>query len=104
MYELVTEHTHLVLEWFAEEARRVEAEAIQHEQALCQRKDEHCDSRHPTWAWIEKSMSDVKKNVKAIIDRLLDDMEITTMDETMQWVNYDRMQFNWQEIKSSYKD
>jgi hypothetical protein len=48
-------------------------------------------------------MSDVKKNVKAIIDRLLDDMEITTMDETMQWVNYDRMQFNWQEIKSSYE-
>ena len=47
-------------------------------------------------------MSDARETVEAIIDRLLDDMEITTMDETMQWVNYDRMQFNWQEIKSSY--
>jgi len=47
-------------------------------------------------------MSDMREDVEAIIDRLLDDMEITTRDETMQWVNYDRMQFNWQEIKSPY--
>jgi hypothetical protein len=48
-------------------------------------------------------MSDMREDVEAIIDRLLDDMEITTRDEMMQWVNYDRMQFNWQEIKSPYK-
>jgi len=48
-------------------------------------------------------MSDVRDAVEAIIDRLLDDMEIAMRDETTLQVNYDRMQFNWQEIKSPYK-
>jgi hypothetical protein len=44
-------------------------------------------------------MSDVREAV----NRLLDNMEIATRDETTPQVNYDRMQFNWQEIKSPYK-
>jgi hypothetical protein len=48
-------------------------------------------------------MSDVREAVETIIDRLLDDMEITTRVETMPQVNYDRMQFNWQKVKSPYK-
>jgi len=48
-------------------------------------------------------MSDIRKAVEAFIDRLLDDMEIATRDETMPQVNHDGMQFNWQKVKSPYK-
>jgi len=48
-------------------------------------------------------MSDARKAVEAIIDRLLDDMEIATRVEKTPQVNYDRMQFNWQKVKSPYK-
>jgi len=44
-------------------------------------------------------MSDVREAV----NRLLDNMEIATRDETTPQVNYDRMQFNWQKVKSPYK-
>ena len=52
---------------------------------------------------MKKSMSDVRKTVEAFINRLLGDMEIVTRDETMPWVNHDRMQFSWQKVKSPYK-
>jgi len=48
-------------------------------------------------------MSEAREAVETIIDRLLDDMEITTRVETTPQVNYDRMQFNWQKVKSPYK-
>jgi len=44
---------------------------------------------------MKKSMSDARKTVEAVIDRLLDDMEIATRDETMPRVNHDRKQFSW---------
>ena len=40
-------------------------------------------------------MLDVREAVEAIIDRLLDDMEIATRDETIPRVNHDRKQFSW---------
>ena len=48
-------------------------------------------------------MSDARECVEAIIDRLLDEMELEAKIEMREQVNYDRMQFNWQEIKSSYE-
>ena len=48
-------------------------------------------------------MSDAREAVETIIDRLLDDMEIATRDETTPQVNHDGMQFNWQKVKTPYK-
>jgi len=48
-------------------------------------------------------MSDVWEAVEAIIDRLLVDMEIATRVEMVPQKNYDRMQFNWRKVKSTYQ-
>ena len=48
-------------------------------------------------------MSDAREAVEAIINRLLDDMENATKVEMTPQVNYDRMQFNWQKVKSTYQ-
>jgi len=48
-------------------------------------------------------MSDAREAVEAIIDRLLVDMEIATRGETVPQKNYDRMQFNWQKVKSTHQ-
>jgi len=48
-------------------------------------------------------MSDSRECVEAIIDRLLDEMEIATKTEMKKQVNYDRMQFNWKRVNSIYK-
>ena len=48
-------------------------------------------------------MSDARESAEAIIDRLLDDMEIATRVETVTQENYDRIQFNWQKVQSIYQ-
>ena len=48
-------------------------------------------------------MSDAREAVEAIIDRLLEDMEIATRVETVPQENYDRMQFSWRKVKSTYQ-
>ena len=40
-------------------------------------------------------MSDARECVEAIIDRLLDEMEIEAKIEMREQVNFGRMQFNW---------
>jgi len=44
-----------------------------------------------------------REAAEAIIDRLLDDMEIATRGEMVPQENYDRMQFNWRKVKSTYQ-
>ena len=51
----------------------------------------------------KESMLDAREAVEAIIDRLQDDMEIATGVETVPQANYNRMQFNWRKVKSTYQ-
>jgi hypothetical protein len=48
-------------------------------------------------------MSDARECVEAIIDRLLDEMEIATKTEMREQMNYDRMQFNWTRVNPIYE-
>jgi len=43
---------------------------------------------------MKKSMSDARKTIEAVIDRLLDDMEIATRDKMIPRENDDRKQFS----------
>jgi len=48
-------------------------------------------------------MSDARECVEAIIDRLLDEMEIEAKIEMREQVNFDRMQFNWTRVNPIYE-
>ena len=56
-------------------------------------------------------MSDARECVEAIIDRLLDEMELEAKVEMreqenfarMEFENFDRMEFNWTEVDPIYE-
>ena len=51
----------------------------------------------------KESMSDARESVEAIINRLLDNMEIATEVVMVPRISYDRMGFNWQKVQSAYQ-